>query len=100
MIYAADHKVNCVLHVHSPDIWRQTSGLALPHTDAGVAYGTPDLASHVSRLFRAHAVRPLVFTTLGHEDGVFACGNNSDTAAHALLDVLSSALAAEAETRP
>jgi len=99
MIYAADQQVNCVLHVHSPDIWRQTSELALSHTDARVAYGTPDLASHVSRLFKAHAMRPMVFTTLGHEDGVFACGRDVDTAAHALLDVLAAALACQSEAR-
>jgi ribulose-5-phosphate 4-epimerase/fuculose-1-phosphate aldolase len=100
MIYQADSQVSCVLHVHSPDIWTRTDRLVLPHTGTAAAYGTPDLASHVRQLFRDHAVRPLVFTTLGHEDGVFACGRDVDSAAHALMDVLAAALSAEPANRP
>ncbi len=92
MVYAADRSISCVLHVHSPDIWQQTTKLQLPCTPAQVPYGTPELAGHVRELLSRHTVRPLVFTTLGHEDGVFACGDSPDSAAHALLDVLARAV--------
>lgn len=92
MIYAADSQVNCVLHVHSPELWQATRALQLPSIAATVAYGTPELARHVRTLLDEASVRPLVFTTLGHEDGVFACAGTPDDAAHALLDAFAAAL--------
>lgn len=92
MIYSADPAIRCVLHVHCPEIWLRTSALDLPATPEEIAYGTPALADAVAELMRIHTVRPLVFTTLGHEDGVFACGKDIDTAAHALLDQLARAM--------
>lgn len=92
MIYAADPAMRCVLHVHCPEIWRRTEALGVPATPAHITYGTPDLAAAVAGLLQSTTVRPLVFTTLGHEDGVFACGTDIDATAHALIDLLACAL--------
>ena len=93
MVYAADANITCVLHVHSHDIWSRAAALHLPTTGLTTPYGSPDLATEVSRLLREHPVRPLVFTTPGHEDGVFACGKDLATTAGALVKMLAEACA-------
>ena len=93
MVYAADSNVAYVLHAHSHDIWRHAARLKLPSTGLTTPYGSPDLAMEVSRLMREHPVRPLVFTTPGHEDGVFACGADLAATASALISQLAAAAA-------
>jgi hypothetical protein len=93
MIYAADTPTNWVFHVHSPEIWAQAEGLGLPVTAADVAYGTPAMIAAVADVLEAHASRPCVFVTPGHEDGVFACAGSADAAGTALVAVLARALA-------
>lgn len=72
MIYDADRYARCVLHVHSPEIWQRAD--KLPSTPAEVPYGSPAMAASVRALLAEHVSRPLIFTTRGHEDGVFAFG--------------------------
>jgi hypothetical protein len=90
-IYQADATVGCVLHAHSPDIWRRAAALALPATPEDVPYGSPEMAKAVALLLEQPS-RPVVFVTLGHEDGVFACAANATAAANALVHVLARAL--------
>jgi len=42
---------------------------------------------------RHRPLEPLVFVTLGHEDGVFACGGNAEATGGALVAALARALA-------
>ncbi len=93
MVYSADSNIACVLHVHNHDIWSHAAALGLPSTGLTTPYGSPDLAMEVSRLLREHPVRPLVFTTPGHEDGVFACGVDLATTASALISLLAASRA-------
>lgn len=95
MVYAADANITCVLHAHNHDIWSHTTALDLPTTGLTTPYGSPDLALEVSRLLRDNHVRPLVFATPGHEDGVFACGEDLATTASALIRLLVAAQAQE-----
>jgi hypothetical protein len=88
MIYAADGQCTCVLHVHSPAIWRHAARLALPATDAAARYGSPAMAASVSALLGRFPTRPLLFVTPGHEDGVFVAGAGLDATGNALLAVL------------
>lgn len=91
MVYAADPDIACVLHVHNQHIWRHAEGLGLATTGKDTGYGSPALAHEVSRLLIDNPVRPLVFTTPGHEDGVFACGADLGETASALIRLLASA---------
>ena len=95
MVYAADPAIAWIMHGHSPAIWLGATRLELPVTAADVAYGSPAMAAAVSSLLRRHTVRPLVFVTLGHEDGVFACGASANAAGTALLQTLADALAVD-----
>jgi hypothetical protein len=92
MIYAADPGIHWILHAHSPDVWASTERLGLPCTAADVPYGSPDMAAAVARLVQGNSHRPLVFTTLGHEDGVFACGAQAHQTGLALVAWLAEAL--------
>jgi ribulose-5-phosphate 4-epimerase/fuculose-1-phosphate aldolase len=91
-IYAADSEVLCVFHVHDPDTWRSAVALALPTIGPSVAYGTVAMADAVAALLSKRRERPLVFATLGHEDGVFSCGGSMDDVGCALVRSLEHAL--------
>jgi hypothetical protein len=93
MVYAADPRIDWIMHVHSPAIWRRATRLGLPTTAADVEYGSPAMARAVDALAHRHTGRPLVFATLGHEDGVFACGATADGTGAALIRALERALA-------
>ncbi len=92
MIYAADPRIEWVFHGHSPEIWQQAEALALPVTPAQVDYGSPEMVQATAELLNRHHSRPLVFATLGHEDGVFSCGAASRDAGGLLVSYLAKAL--------
>lgn len=91
-IYRADASVACVLHVHDPDTWHRAVELRLPVVARDVEYGTVAMAEAVSRLLKTNTTRPLVFATLGHEDGVFGVGGTADAIGCALVRSLGTAL--------
>lgn len=97
MVYAADAGVNWVLHGHSPEIWGHAQGLALPGIGADVEYGSRPMAEAVAALLRSDSHRPLVFVTLGHRDGVFACGDAAEHAGRALLNCLERSIGREVD---
>lgn len=92
MIYQADITIGWVFHVHCPEIWQQAGELGLPVTGEQVPYGSAAMVEAVSGLLSAHDTRPLVFATLGHQDGIFACGASADETGGALMSVLARAL--------
>jgi len=84
-IYRADSQVACVLHGHDPDTWRRANELEMPTIARDVEYGTVAMAEAVERLLKTYPARPLVFATLGHEDGVFGVGATPDAVGCALV---------------
>lgn len=93
MVYAADPAIHWIMHVHSPEIWRRAAPLDLATTAADVPYGSSAMAAAVRELTARYPQRPLVFATLGHTDGVFACGADADSVGSALVNTLAHALA-------
>lgn len=93
--YDASPLVQCVLHAHSPVLWRRRRPLGLPETDPSVSYGTPEMAREVSRLYR-ESVLPerRILAMGGHEDGILAIGRSPEEAGGTLLRWLSRAYAA------
>ena len=95
-IYALDSHIQAVIHGHSPEIWKHTVALNLPHIAADIPYGTVDMAIAVEQLFQAGNLgRTKLFTMLGHEDGVVAFGGNMQEAAGVLIKYLSLAIGIE-----
>ena len=84
-VYAADPATHWIFHVHSRELWQRTHQLELPTIAANIGYGSPAMASAVAELLRTHGKRPLVFATLGHEDGIFACGATAEATGSALV---------------
>ena len=82
-----------MFHGHSPDIFAAVQALALPTIAATVEYGTTEMAAAVAALLAHHPARPLIFVSLGHEDGVFACGADADAVGTGLITTLARALA-------
>lgn len=95
-IYAQDNTIQAVIHAHSPEIWKHTVALGLPHTSADVPYGTVEMATAVEQLFQSGNLAQIsLFTMLGHEDGVVAFGRNMQEAAWELINCLSLAIGIE-----
>ncbi len=89
VIYQLDESANCVLHVHSPEIWNATSTLSLPQTGTNVTYGTPEMATEVHRLFSESDLGSRgIFTMAGHQDGVVAFGTTPEAAGVTLIKTL------------
>jgi ribulose-5-phosphate 4-epimerase/fuculose-1-phosphate aldolase len=88
MLYAADPAIHWIMHAHSHEIWAVAGALGLPTTAAAVTYGSPAMAAAVADLMARHRQRPLVFATLGHLDGIFACGAGAASAGSALVNAL------------
>jgi len=89
MLYGLDDEIRVIFHVHSAAVWHAAARLGLPVTDPLAAYGTPEMARAVVRLFRETNVRQTgVFTMGGHEDGVVAFGGDENVTGRRLLSVL------------
>ncbi len=95
-IYAQDSAIQAVIHVHSPEIWNNTTAINLPHISADIPYGTVDMAIAVEQLFQSnHLQKNSLFTMLGHKDGVVAFGDNMQEAVWTLIKYLSLSISME-----
>ncbi len=95
-VYAQDTHIKAVIHVHCPEIWHKTQLLELPFTPAHIPYGTVEMAKAVSKLFETQIIHQYaVFSLLGHEDGIVACGQSLSQAADILIQKLALALSIE-----
>lgn len=87
-LYDLSLTIGAVVHVHSELIWSQRSRLGLPTTHASVDYGTPQMASAISELWRKTSLADGgILATAGHIDGIFAFGRRLDEACHRLLTI-------------
>ena len=85
-IYDLGSHLRYVFHAHSPVIWRRAEALRIPTTDAGVAYGTPEMAREVERLWRETPLPELGILAMGgHEDGIVAFGRRAEEAGEIAL---------------
>lgn len=93
-LYALDESLRFVMHVHSQQIWRNAAALGIQITNPAAAYGTPEMAAEVRRLFGVEAVRSgRLFAMGGHEDGLVAFGRTAGEAGGVLVSALARALA-------
>lgn len=85
MFYQADPAVGAVIHVHHLEFWKCLLD-RVPTTAAEVAYGTPDMAREILRLYRdTDLPRRKLVAMAGHEEGVIAIGRDLDEAGKILL---------------
>jgi len=95
-VYLNSPSTQAVIHVHCPEIWRNTDKLQLPHTVADIAYGTAEMAKAVEDLVASDQLKTVpLFSMLGHEDGIVAFGETLENAAITLLTQFANAIAIE-----
>lgn len=99
VVYQYLPAVQCVIHVHSPEIWQHSSALQLTETAAEIPYGTPEMAAAVMQLLTTpQCLQQQIFTMRGHQDGVVAFGASIQKAAQCLLACLAEAIAIAGKT--
>lgn len=88
--YQATDSVKCVLHVHSPVLWRFAGHLEIPMTPAHVLYGTPEMAACSKKLLLEPGIKLVAMG--GHRDGLIAVGESPEDAALPLIRFLVEAI--------
>lgn len=84
-IYELDADYLAVVHVHSRLLWKSLAG-KVPTTEAGIAYGTPEMAGEFRRLYRDTDLRDVRMAVMGgHEEGLISFGTTIDEAAERIL---------------
>ncbi len=79
-VYACSPDIKAVIHVHHLELWKWMLS-RYPSTDPSVAYGTPEMAREVSRLYRTTRLPECAsFAMSGHEEGIFTFAADLDTA--------------------
>ena len=79
-IYESDPTISAVIHCHDSVLWR-TRLDRIPTTSKAIAYGTPEMAYEIIRLFKVGDVRSKkIFVMAGHEGGIVTFGKNLEDA--------------------
>ena len=100
-VYDCSPAIRFVLHAHSPVIWQAAQDLRIATTAPEIAYGTPEMAAEVSRLYRHGSISETrLFAMGGHRDGIVVFGKSADEAGVTLLTALAAAYRRQCEIGP
>ena len=84
-IYQSDPTACAVIHCHDIVLWAPLLD-RVPTTSQSAAYGTPQMANEIIRLFNVSDVRTgKIFVMAGHEGGIVAFGENFENAFDILM---------------
>ena len=84
-IYESDSSTSAVIHCHDSGLWATLLDRAST-TSKAVAYGTPEMAYEIMRLFKETDVRSRkIFVMAGHEAGIVTFGKNLEDAFDILM---------------
>jgi len=87
-VYACDPSVRAVIHIHSKPHWDRLLG-RIPTTSESAAYGTPEMAREIKRLFDETDFATLgVMVMAGHEEGILSFGPTLTEAGRRLMDAI------------
>ena len=79
-VYESDAQAGAVIHCHDSKLWAALLNQA-PTSSKAVVYGTPEMASEVTRLFNATDVQSRkILVMAGHEGGIVAFGKDLEEA--------------------
>jgi len=87
-VYAANPAVQCVMHVHSRQLFDALLSQNALHTPAQVSYGTPAMARAVALLVKTQPGLPVLFVMAGHDEGIVAYGADIDSVTAILIETL------------
>jgi len=84
-IYESDPSTSAVIHCHDSDLWATLLD-RVPITAKSVAYGTPEMAYEIMRLFNGTDVRSRkILVMAGHEGGIVTFGQNFEEACDVVM---------------
>jgi L-ribulose-5-phosphate 4-epimerase len=84
-IYESDPSTSAVIHCHESVLWGTLLD-RVPTTSKSVAYGTPEMAYEIMRLFKANDVRSRkILVMAGHKGGIVSFGKNLEEAFGVLM---------------
>jgi hypothetical protein len=84
-IYESDSSVCGVIHCHDSALWWALLD-RVPTTSKAAAYGTPEMAYEIMRLFKtSDAQRREILAMAGHEGGIVSFGKNLQRAFEVLM---------------
>ena len=84
-IYESDSITSAVIHCHDSALWRAILDRG-PTSSKAVAYGTPEMAYEIMRLFKATDVQSRkILVMAGHEGGIVTFGKNLEDAFGVLM---------------
>ena len=84
-IYESDPSTSTVIHCHDAVLWRALLD-RVPTTSKAVAYGTPEMAYEIIRLFEGTDVRSRkILVMAGHEGGIVTLGQNFEEACDVVM---------------
>jgi ribulose-5-phosphate 4-epimerase/fuculose-1-phosphate aldolase len=87
-VYRCDESINAIIHIHNLTLWQNLMN-RIPTTNKNVAYGTPDMAKEIFRLFAQSQVKQeKILVMAGHEEGIIAFGNSLEEAGNILMKVI------------
>jgi ribulose-5-phosphate 4-epimerase/fuculose-1-phosphate aldolase len=84
-IYESDSITSAVIHCHDSALWAMLLD-RVPTTSKTIAYGTPEMAYEIIRLFQISDVRSeKVFVMAGHQGGIVTFGKTLEEAFQVLM---------------
>jgi ribulose-5-phosphate 4-epimerase/fuculose-1-phosphate aldolase len=84
-IYESDPSTSAMIHCHDSVLWAALLD-RVPTTSKAVAYGTPEMAHEITRLFKETDVRNgKMLVMAGHEGGIVTFGKNFEQAFDVLM---------------
>ncbi|MBN2663611.1 MAG: class II aldolase/adducin family protein [Bacteroidales bacterium] len=84
-VYEINAKIRAVIHIHNLELWQELL-YKIPTTSKSIAYGTPEMAADIKRLFKETNVNnQKILCMAGHEEGILSFGKTLKEAAEVLL---------------
>ncbi|UTW64663.1 class II aldolase/adducin family protein [bacterium SCSIO 12741] len=75
-VYSCSEKIGAIIHIHQHELWMRSKH-QIPTTSDEVAYGTPEMAYEIQRLYRETSLpQDGVLAMAGHEDGIISFGED------------------------
>ncbi len=88
VIYECSPEIQAVIHVHHMELWKKLLH-RIPTTRTDIAYGTPEMANEIKRLFDETDLKSGKLLVMGgHTEGIISFGKTPEEAGKILLGEL------------
>lgn len=88
LIYECSAATNAVIHIHNLELWNRLMH-HVPTSSEAIAYGTPEMANEIKRLFDETALsEEKILVMGGHREGIISFGKDLAEAGSILIEKL------------